>query len=356
VPIGLVTRKRLWNNAGKVCAFPGCIQRLVVPVEEGDDEIVVGKECHIVAQREEGPRAPDSLTDEERQRWAHLIADRDGYANLILLCGIHHDVIDGDGAAYTVECLVAMKQDHETAVDDAVSPERRNQDVIEIRYAAIVDGWAERIDLDYWDSRMLGLVADAAIREDVFDTLATTRDWILRRVWPRTIPALEEAFLNFRRVSEDLESVAGWFSTRRHGRLFVDRVYKEVSGPEATPRNVELLMARSEYMQDLTADLTIELTRAVNLVCERAREHLWPTYRLEEGYTTVGLGLNEHLSYMTLRPLYPPDVKGVPYPGLELFLTERAKRDFVRGSGFPPSGSSLPGVRPSWEDDGNATP
>ena len=354
--IGLVTRKRLWNSAGKVCAFPDCIQRLAVPVEVGEDEIVVGKECHIVAQGEDGPRAPDSLTDAERQRWAHLIADRDSYANLILLCGIHHDVVDGDVTAYTVERLVAMKQEHETAVDDALSPERRNQDVIEMRYAAIVDGWAQRIDLDFWDGRMSGLVADGTTREDVFDSLAPTRDWILRRIWPRTIPALEDAFVNFRRVSEDLESVAGWFSTRRNGLLFVDRVYKEVSGPAASQKNLEFLMARSEYMRDLSADLTIELTRAVNLICERVREHLWPTYRLEEGYTTIGLGLNEHLSYMTLRPLYPPDVTGVPYPGLELFLTERANRDFARGSGVPPSGSSLPGVRNSWEDDASATP
>jgi hypothetical protein len=116
VAIGLVTRKRSWNNAGTVCAFPGCIQRLVVPVEEGDDEIVVGKECHIVAHGEEGPRAPATLTDAELKRWGHLIADRDGYANLILLCGIHHDVIDGDVTAYTVERLVVMKQEHEAAI------------------------------------------------------------------------------------------------------------------------------------------------------------------------------------------------------------------------------------------------
>src|SRR4051812_30885648 len=146
----LKTHKRLWTNAGKTCAFPGCEQRLLVPTEGEDDEVVVGKECHIVAQGDGGPRAPATLGSQELERYRHLTTDRDGYANLILLCGVHHDVIDGDATAYTVERLVRMKQEHEQAVEDRQSPQRRQADELEIRYAAIADEWARRIHIDSW--------------------------------------------------------------------------------------------------------------------------------------------------------------------------------------------------------------
>jgi hypothetical protein len=284
--------------------------------------------------------------------WEALLTDCRRFA-YNLLCGIHHDVIDGDVEAYPIARLVAMKQEHERAVDDALSPQKRYQDMIEIRYAAIVDEWARLIDIDHWEGRMSRFVAERGVWEEVFDALAPTRDFLLRRVWPRTIPPLEDAFLNYRRISEDLESVAGWQATRRNGRVLVDRVYKEVYGEAASDGNLKFLRARSEYTQDLAADLTIELTRAVNLICDRVREYLWPTYRLAEGYSTIGLGMNEHLTYMTLRPLYAPDVEGVPYPGLEHFLTQRADRDYARGSGCPPRGTGLPGIRASLEVSGD---
>src|SRR5689334_13154740 len=100
--ISLKTHKRLWANAGNVCAFPGCQQRLLLPTEGNDDEVVVGKECHIVAQGDAGPRAPSTLNVTEAAQFRHLVEDRDGYTNLVLLCGVHHDVIDNDVSAYSV--------------------------------------------------------------------------------------------------------------------------------------------------------------------------------------------------------------------------------------------------------------
>jgi hypothetical protein len=340
----LATQKRLWANSGRICAFPGCEQRLLLPLESEDGEVAVGRECHIVAKSDGGPRGPTSLDAEERERWAPLIERRDAYANLILLCGTHHDLVDADEAAYPVERLVEMKRLHEQAIDDLLSSEQRHEDAIEVRYATIVDGWARRIDLDGWGSRVSKLVADAVIREEVLDGFVPVREWLLTRVWPRTLPALEEAFVNYRLVSEDLEAVATRYATRRGGLLLVDRVYQEVSGPRAEPDNLRFLEERSEYYQDLAADLTVELTRAVNLVCDRVREHLWANYRLEEGYATVGLGLDASLRSMTLRPLYPPDAAGIPYPGLKRFVSERAQRDWARGEGLPPDGARLPGL------------
>jgi hypothetical protein len=91
------TIKRLFAISGNRCAFPKCTSTLV------DGKKVVGKICHIKARNEGGPRFDPNQTSEERH----------GYDNLILMCGRHHDVIDDDEEAYTVEYLRRLKAKHE---------------------------------------------------------------------------------------------------------------------------------------------------------------------------------------------------------------------------------------------------
>jgi hypothetical protein len=93
------TIKRLFAHSGNRCAFPKCQNRLV------EGETLVGEICHIKARNPEGPRYDANQTAEQRH----------AYDNLILMCGIHHTVIDDDPVAYTVERLVAMKAEHERA-------------------------------------------------------------------------------------------------------------------------------------------------------------------------------------------------------------------------------------------------
>ena len=91
------TIKRLFAVSGNRCAFPKCTAPLI------DGKKVVGKICHIKAQSEGSPRFDANQTPEERH----------GYDNLILMCGSHHDVIDDDEEAYTVEYLHRLKAKHE---------------------------------------------------------------------------------------------------------------------------------------------------------------------------------------------------------------------------------------------------
>src|SRR5271167_3557373 len=90
------TIKRLFALSSNKCAFPKCAAPLV------DGEKVIGKICHIKAQNEGGPRYDAGQTAEQRH----------GYDNLILMCGRHHDVIDDDEDAYTVEYLHRLKAKH----------------------------------------------------------------------------------------------------------------------------------------------------------------------------------------------------------------------------------------------------
>ena len=154
----------------------------------------------------------------------HLIDDRDGFANLVLLCGVHHDVIDGDTSHYTLERLAEIKQLHEAAVLAGSDPQDRRQEDAEVRYAGIVDEWARRVDLDSWNGRMSRLASDGMIEHEYLSGLVETGFWLLNRVWPRQVEPLEQAFTNFRRVVDLWIALYGdsppksgisWLSTAR---------------------------------------------------------------------------------------------------------------------------------------------
>ena len=68
-----------------------------------DDESIVGEECHIVSGKADGPRHDPALARE-------LLDDTE---NLILLCRIHHKMVDDQSVAYSVEALQKLKADHE---------------------------------------------------------------------------------------------------------------------------------------------------------------------------------------------------------------------------------------------------
>jgi len=97
----LPTIKRLFAHSGNRCAFPKCTATLI------DREVVVGKVCHIKGAR------PGSARYDPQQS----AAQRHSFDNLILMCGRHHDVIDADEEAYTVERLVKMKADHQSRAE-----------------------------------------------------------------------------------------------------------------------------------------------------------------------------------------------------------------------------------------------
>lgn len=133
--ISVVDRKLLWGRSGARCAFPGCRQALtLVPADEGGapsstEPVVVGEEAHIVAEEDNGPRGDPSMPESERN----------AYPNLVLLCGVHHKLIDKDhGIYFTVGQLHELKDDHEAWVDRMLSgtqtkaevQHRRRQDLL----------------------------------------------------------------------------------------------------------------------------------------------------------------------------------------------------------------------------------
>jgi hypothetical protein len=102
------TIKRLFSLSGNRCAFSGCR----IPLVDSDSGKVVGKMCHIRANSPRGPRYDPSQSEEVRQ----------AFENLLLLCPMHHDVVDADPETYTAARLQRMKENHEASQKPRVEP------------------------------------------------------------------------------------------------------------------------------------------------------------------------------------------------------------------------------------------
>lgn len=105
-------RKILWGKSGNICAFPACNTLLIKSVNEAEDNLisVIGEECHIVAEEQNGPRGKSNLSKEERNK----------YNNLILLCSPHHKEVDDHENIYTIEKLKAFKNNHEKNISKLI--------------------------------------------------------------------------------------------------------------------------------------------------------------------------------------------------------------------------------------------
>ncbi len=88
------------HSAGR-CAFPGCRKPLVAESTPDDGPVTIGIIAHIHAHSEGGPR------------YSPQVAEPDRYPNLVLLCGDHHSLVDGQASTYAADDLRGWKQDLE---------------------------------------------------------------------------------------------------------------------------------------------------------------------------------------------------------------------------------------------------
>jgi hypothetical protein len=102
--VGQRDRKLLWAHSGALCAM--CRAPLTAPPSNGDPAVILGEECHIVAQSQGGPRNSELPPG----------VGIDSYPNLILLCAADHRRIDAQPRTYTAAHLHEIKRDHEAWV------------------------------------------------------------------------------------------------------------------------------------------------------------------------------------------------------------------------------------------------
>lgn len=320
--VGTKTKIMLWGRAAHRCSFPDCALDLFIDETDTDDPSLVGEICHMVARKTEHARGDSPLTAEQR----------DLYSNLILLCRNHHKLVDDEPAEYTVDVLKKMKQEHEEWVRSSLTnydPKRQRDDEI---YADYVDKWAKRVDLDEWTawSTSFMFAGQPVIRKEKFQELADTSTWLFGRVWPNRYPELEAAFENFNFVLTDLLRIFQSQAEEHNGELWTRKFYKSDGFNPSYDRDLK----RFDFHVDLVEDLMLELTRAANYVCDKVREYLDASFRLEEGLVMCRSGPYVIDSWEMHRPQYKGDERTkAPYLSLEQFKVMRANRDMNFGAG-----------------------
>jgi len=105
------TIKLLFGSCGNECAEPSCTNRIIAEGKPKSDAAVIGQICHIYAAADSGPRGKPGLTEKARN----------APANLILLCGHHHPLVDKQWETYPAEMLVAWKKAHEAKFQEGTA-------------------------------------------------------------------------------------------------------------------------------------------------------------------------------------------------------------------------------------------
>lgn len=121
------TSNILFSRSGDMCAFPGCMNRLTAKQTDQSDDVMVGHICHIHAKSESGPRGNQGLTDDQIN----------SVDNLILLCPLHHEIVDKQPDTYSAAKLKEWKRDHEAYV------ERMLRSPASAAYTSFIDDQAE---------------------------------------------------------------------------------------------------------------------------------------------------------------------------------------------------------------------
>lgn len=322
--VSLKTQKMLWGRAAGRCSMPSCRIDLYEDETETDDPTLVGENCHIVAERDNGPRA-DAMMPTLR---------RNTYSNLILLCRNHHKVIDAQEGEYTVEHLHKIKDEHEKWVREQLGLDI-NQQHDEEQYAGIIDKWERLAHVNEWHKWSFDVISygQPSISMVVDNDLYKLREWLFNRIWPDRYLELNSAFYNFLHVLQNFQNcfrqyAEPWSETIQRTRKFyqIDEWNKEL---------YDKLLSQYNFHVDLVEDLMLELSRSSNLVCDCVRQFIMRSYRLNEGRIVVRTGPYMDLSIKDYVAQYDPEVCShpTPYPGLESFLTERTQRDVHFGEG-----------------------
>ncbi|HUW95123.1 MAG TPA: HNH endonuclease signature motif containing protein [Anaerolineae bacterium] len=317
----------LWGRAASRCAFPECRRQLVVDATQTDDESLVGDACHIIAREPSGPRGDCPLPPE----------DRDRYDNLILLCKVHHKLVDDQPLRYTAEVLKDMKALHERWVSENLPGFDAGKQRDDELYAEYVDHWVESAGVDHWREWASGVLAGGqpSIAAARYRELQDLRLWLFSRVWPRRYRELEAAFENFLHTLSDFVLTFDRHVENRGAEeekvLWTKKFYKI---GEWDPPRYERLVLEYNFHVDLVEDLMLELTRAANYVCDTVRQLISPSFRLSEGVILVESGPYEDLRWRTHRTEYRDDERVPhPYPGLEKFKSVRKSRNMHFGEG-----------------------
>ncbi len=98
------TIKILFGLSKNQCAFPDCVEPVILDLTNKSDSQVSAQICHIYAINEDGPRGRGGLTQ----------TDLNSHKNLLLMCPTHHGSVDKQHETYPADLLIEWKKSHES--------------------------------------------------------------------------------------------------------------------------------------------------------------------------------------------------------------------------------------------------
>lgn len=168
---------------------------------------ILGEICHIKGKTPNSKRFDPTQSEEERH----------AYDNLILLCSIHHRIIDGDKWTFSVEDLIQMKRGHESNVKPVADVSSNSIRDLLAHYQTLTNEWTEATRLatalarqHLSDSRLEKAGPVLAFLEDQLREMRRWRVWINDRRYvtailgaqpPILLGSYEEATEQSKRVS-----------------------------------------------------------------------------------------------------------------------------------------------------------
>lgn len=313
--ISLKDRRMLWGRSGNVCAR--CKRKLHEDEAGLDDASLVGEECHIVAEKPNGPRGNFPLPLEQRN----------SFGNLILLCRICHKVIDDQVERFTVFALREMKDRHLSDFEAAQNVLTRSKQANEEVVAETIDMIDSLSHFDEWPGWTLNFM-----KADIIHIKKTRYEefWVLSRslfgrLYPDGFDVLVRGIENYALVLSDFLKVTSEHLSNHGEDFFVSDKFHKNYFPN--PRYEEEFEEYRQYVY-LSRDLLLELTRAGNHLIEQVRLSLNRSYRSREGLLVVEDGYFAGTSTALVKVTYGSEQFQVLYPGLEAFKTARLTRDY----------------------------
>ncbi len=222
-----------------------------------------------------------------------------------------------------------MKRIHEETIIRSEGEAERELRRAEEFYAEYVDTWAAKADLDNWTAWTSGLLShsEPSLDHEHLTDLQELRPWMLSRIWPGRHQALEGSLTNFRRVLDDLVEAFAAAAVDLDADVIRTRRFYKID--EWSPKRYSDLLEAYRQHVALVENLTYELTRAANYVCDHVRATLDASYRRVEGALLVQRGPTMDLVVNTNRPEYRGAERVErPYPGLKEFARVGRRRDF----------------------------
>jgi len=265
--------KILWGLAAGQCSFPGCRMQLIPDPSGSGNPAVIGEMAHIVDKDVNGPRGKSPLTE----------AQRNSYANLILLCPNHHTLIDDQeqAAKYPIELLHEWKAQHE----DWVRQNRASGAVDnwqDEHYAYLVDRITDVLQLDQWNKISELLVTDKvpmwlSLNQSDLNAL------YLGAILPGTRPLIEAA------IKEVVDSFGQYlenFDQRATSDISGNYLVADHSFYQWSPRDAHRLHEEEDKehaWSKRNGELLFAFVASLNEFADTVRAELNPRYLLSNG-------------------------------------------------------------------------